>query len=56
MSALCVEKWVKHSTGEEGMECHHMLSICTHVKKKKNKNIVFLLFPRECDVCVWFHY
>lgn len=36
MSALCVEKWVKHSTREDEMECHHMLSICTHVKKKKD--------------------
>lgn len=52
MSVLCVEKWVKHSTGEEEVECLHMLSICTHIKKK----IVFLLFPRQCDVCVWFHY
>lgn len=34
MSALCVEKLVKYSTGEAEMECHHMLSICIHVKKK----------------------
>ena len=37
MSALCVEKWVKRSAGEEEMECHHMLPICTHGKKKKKK-------------------
>lgn len=35
MCAMYVEKWVKHSTEEEEMECHHMFSICIHIKKKK---------------------
>lgn len=38
MKAVCVqrvEKWVKHNTGEEEMECHHMFSICIHIRKKK---------------------
>lgn len=46
-SLLYVKKRVRHAAVEEETESHHMLSICTHVKE-----IIFLLFPIQYDVCV----